>query len=77
MKFKSFLIKKIAKENGLDISKYDFDQIQMGMAVELEHGTRTPKLDVTHDDPLKTLKITLAHLEEDPKYYTKLKSLDL
>jgi hypothetical protein len=43
-----------------------------GMNVELEHGTRSPRTDVTHDDPVQTAKIALAHLRERPDYYTRL-----
>jgi len=44
----------------------------VGIEVELEHGTRDPATDVTHDDPLLTGKIALAHLNELPDYYTRL-----
>ena len=44
----------------------------VGIEVELEHGTRDPATDITHDDPLLTGKIALAHLNELPDYYTRL-----
>lgn len=66
----------IAEKAKIDISKYDINQIKMGMKVELEHGFKAGKFDVTNDDPIKTLKIALAHLNEDPKYYTKLKKIE-
>jgi hypothetical protein len=44
----------------------------MGLEVELEHGQRGPRTDVTHDDPILTAKIALAHLNEFPDYYTRL-----
>jgi hypothetical protein len=71
--FSVWVIKKAAKEANLDISKYDIKEIEKGMEEELEHGKRDKALDVTGNDPLKTLKIVLAHLKEDPRYYTKLK----
>ncbi|MGL4874632.1 MAG: DUF5661 family protein [Clostridium sp.] len=52
---------------------FDFTQ---GMNVELEHGTRSPKTNVTDDDPLVTGKIALAHLNEFPDYYVRLKKLE-
>ncbi|MGL4849689.1 MAG: DUF5661 family protein [Clostridium sp.] len=52
---------------------YDFTQ---GMNVELEHGARSPKTNVTDDDPLLTGKIALAHLNEFPDYYVRLKKLE-
>jgi len=42
----------------------------MGLNVELEHT------DVTKGDPITTGKITLAHLEELPDYYTRLKRME-
>jgi hypothetical protein len=66
----------IAKKANLDISKFDVDQIAMGYRVELEHGTKNKSTNVTNDDPVKTLKIAIAHLREDPHYYTKLKKVE-
>jgi hypothetical protein len=48
----------------------------MGMDVELEHGTENSVTNVTNDDPLLTGKITLAHLNEFPDYYTRLLKLE-
>jgi hypothetical protein len=58
----------------IDISKEPFglEDVWNGMNVELEHGTRFPDLDVTHDDPVVTAKIALAHLREFPDYYQRL-----
>lgn len=46
------------------------------MDVELEHGRRDALTDVTNDDPLLTAKIALAHLNEIPDYYTRLKKME-
>ncbi len=73
--FTEWMFKKIAKDAKLNIDKYDIEQIKMGMDEELEHGKRDKKLNVTNNDPVKTLKIVLAHLKEDPQYYTKLKKV--
>jgi hypothetical protein len=48
----------------------------MGMDVELEHGLRDAHTNVTGDDPLTTGKITLAHLNEYPDYYTRLDKME-
>lgn len=69
-------ISEIAKKAKLNIQKYDLNQIKMGMKAELEHGTKDPKLNVTGNDPVKTLKIVLAHLNEKPDYYTRLKKVE-
>jgi hypothetical protein len=46
---------------------YDPTELKMGIEVEKEH-TNNPKIAET---------IAKHHLEEDPIYYTKLKTLDL
>lgn len=56
--------------------KVDVEQFRMGLAVELEHGSRDPETDVTHNDPLLTGKIALAHLNEFPDYYTRLANME-
>ncbi|MDP2932658.1 MAG: DUF5661 family protein [bacterium] len=68
--------KKIGESLGVDWSKYDVEQFRMGMDVELEHGLVDPKTNVTDDDPTKTGKIALAHLNELPDYYTRLNNLE-
>jgi hypothetical protein len=50
-----------------DPSKVDPKELKMGIKVEMEHT----------DDPEEAKVIALQHLAEDPKYYTKLKSLNL
>jgi len=66
-------IRRIAKQGNLNIGRYDMKQLVMGYKVEKEHGTVNPTTNVTDDDEVKTLKIALAHLNEVPDYYTKLK----
>lgn len=63
---------QIGEQLGIDWSKFNVEQFRMGMDVELEHGTRDPKTNVTNDDALMTGKIALAHLNEFPDYYTRL-----
>ena len=57
-------------------SPFDVEQFRMGLEVELEHGRRDPRTDVTHDDPVLTAKIALAHLNEFPDYYTRLDKME-
>lgn len=61
---------------GVDWTKFDVEQFRMGMNVELEHGTIDPHTNVSDDDPLITAKIALAHLNEFPDYYTRLKAME-
>lgn len=59
-----------------DKSDFDIEQFLMGINVELEHGARDAATDVTHDDPITTGKIALAHLHEFPDYYTRLARME-
>ena len=68
--------KQSIKKLGVKLDKFDAEQFRMGMKVELEHGQRSPKTNVSDDDLLTTGKITLAHLNEFPDYYTRLKKLE-
>jgi hypothetical protein len=61
---------------GIRWDKFDLQQFHAGLGVELEHGTSDPTTDVTHDDPLLTGKIALAHLTEFPDYYTRLATME-
>ena len=67
---------EIGKAIGIDFGKIDLAQFRMGLEVELEHGTRFPKANVTNDDPILTGKIAYAHLLEFPDYYTRLAELE-
>lgn len=46
------------------------------MDVELEHGLRDPRTNVSDDDPVVTGRIALAHLNEFPDYYTRLEEME-
>ena len=55
-------------EIGVDWSRFDLEQFRFGLDVEYEHGSHDPQTDVTHDDPVMTGKIALAHMKEFPDY---------
>ena len=57
-------------------SSFDVEQFQMGMDVELEHGTQDPETNVTDDDIVVTAKIARAHLNEFPDYYSRLSVME-
>jgi hypothetical protein len=61
---------KVSHEFLQELKKYDKEQIKMGLKVEKEHD-RGDDVDVVQDK-LELLKIVIAHLREDPQYYTKL-----
>jgi Protein of unknown function (DUF5661) len=56
--------------------RFDLEQFRMGMDVELEHGTRDRRTNVTDDDLIMTAKIARAHLNEFPDYYTRLAKME-
>lgn len=53
---------KGGKADGKAITKYDLQQLLMGITVEQEHAS----------DKLTALEISMDHLEEFPDYYTRL-----
>ena len=76
MNFSKKEAQEIGNKLGIDWSKVDLDEFAMGLAVELEHGRRDSRTNVTNDDPLLTGKIAWAHLNELPDYYTRLKKME-
>lgn len=74
--FSSDEAEAVAEILGITFEKFDIEQFRMGMDVELEHGTRDPKTNVTNDDPVMTGKIALAHLNEIEDYYTRLAKME-
>jgi Protein of unknown function (DUF5661) len=63
---------------GIDFNKvqFDLDEFWMGVNTELEHGKVSSQTDVSGDNPIITGKIALAHLNEFPDYYKRLKVLE-
>ena len=61
---------------GVDWDRFDLGQFRAGMDVEVEHGSHDPQTDVTHDDPVLTGKIALAHMKEFPDYYERLERME-
>jgi len=68
--------KTVGESLGIDWTKFDTEQFRMGMDVELEHGTRDSRTNVSNDDSMTTGKIALAHLNEFPDYYTRLEKME-
>ena len=69
---------EVTQQIGVDWTQVTFtpEDVLMGMQVELEHGTRDQMTNVTNDDPVLTAKIALAHLNEFPDYYQRLKQME-
>lgn len=76
--FTSDEAREIGERIGIDWSTapFDVEQFRAGMDVELEHGLHDPATNVTHDDPVVTGKIALAHLNEFADYYTRLERME-
>ncbi len=64
--------REIGEALGIDWKSFTVEQFALGLNVELEHGSGNPETDVTHDDPMMTAKIALAHLKAIPDYYRRL-----
>ena len=67
---------RVGDEIGVDWNRFDLEQFRAGMDVEYEHGGHDPQTDVTHDDPIVTGKIALAHMKEFPDYYERLERME-
>lgn len=74
--FKADEAKVIGDDLCIDWTRFDVEQFRMGMDVELEHGVRDSRTNVSNDDPVTTGKIALAHLNEFPDYYTRLEKME-
>ena len=61
----------VASLLGVSFDKFSPYEFLDGINIELEHGTVSPKTNVTNDNLLITAKIALAHLNEFPNYYNK------
>jgi hypothetical protein len=68
--------RRVGDTIGVDWSRFDLEQFRAGMDVEFEHGSHDPQTDVTHDDPIVTGKIALAHMKEFPDYYERLELME-
>ena len=63
-----------AQELGLDFmgEPFGLEEFRMGMDMELVHGTCDRVTDVTHNDPVLTARLVLAHLRKRADFYTRL-----
>jgi hypothetical protein len=69
--------KAILEEVGGEARMLALDDFREGLQVELEHGTRYTKANVTNNHPILTGKIVLAHLKESLLYYKRLAVVEL
>lgn len=78
LKFTSAQAMNIGRRIGINWAKspFDVEQFRVGLDVELEHGKRHTKTNVTNNDPILTAKIAWVHLKEFPDYYTRLLKME-
>jgi len=76
--FSSEQARAIGERIGIDwpSARFDVEQFRMGLEVELEHGRRDARTNVSDDDEQTTGRIALAHLTEFPDYYTRLAKME-
>lgn len=63
---KKFLMAGRAYTNGKSIDDFDKNELEMGIAIEMEH-TKSPML---------AARISIDHLTEIPDYYTRLTKME-
>lgn len=68
--------KEMAKVFDVNLKVVDIHDLRDGIQIEMEHGLVDPRTNVTYDDIYKTTQIALAHLEEYPDYYQRLKKME-
>lgn len=76
MKFKLSDAKKLAQKYGVNLDIIPIRMFLYGLNIELEHGKKFPISNITNDDPDLTAKIVLAHIQEFPNYYQRLKQME-
>ena len=69
--------RRVGDEIGVDWETFDIELFRAGIDVECEHGSRDPQTDVTHDDPILSGKIALAHMKEYSDYYVRLARMEV
>ncbi len=60
-----------AKTLRFDFTKFSFENFKEGINVELEHKLINSITNITTNDLLKIVKISLTHLNEFSNYYNK------
>lgn len=65
-------VKKLASDGKIDIEGLSIAELKKGLSVEREHKGKMGSDTKVIDSDVKALKIAVAHLREDDKYYNKL-----
>ena len=75
-KFNQNTAKRIGNELHINWTEIKLSEFTRGLNVELEHGSKDSKTNVTDNDGKLTGEIALAHLKEFPDYYTRLSKME-
>ncbi len=67
---------RAAKRLGVNLAVIPLETLHRGVNIELEHGSRDAKTNVTNDSIMTSLKIACAHLQEFPDYYDALDKME-
>lgn len=67
---------RVGKKLGVNFGVISLETLQAGINVELEHGRRHGRTNVTNDSISLSATIALAHLEEFPDYYEALEKME-
>lgn len=71
-----YFIREEKSDLEAELDSFDSEQVKIGKKVEREHdGGEGNDVDVVRSEE-DLIKIVLAHLREDPEYYTKLKKME-
>lgn len=76
MKISKTIAIKLGKKFDINFYVVPFNEWLFGLNVELEHGRINKHTNVSNDRLDITAKIAMAHLEEDPRYYYRLKKME-
>ncbi len=69
--------KQIGDEIGVDWNEIDLGEFIQGIKEEMEHGSEYGHTTKVHDDDyVVSARIAVAHLKENPMYYTFLESME-
>lgn len=77
MEFKNFFekteeIQSLAEKGNINIKGLKSNELSIGIKVEKEHKGKMGDDTKVANNEIDVLKIAVAHLREDPNYYSKL-----
>jgi ribosomal protein L24 len=77
MRISKLKVKKNLEKLDVNMEILSIDDVIEGIKVEMEHGKRSKKTNITDNNLIKTLKISLAHFDEcGTNYYIELKKME-